>query len=567
MTQLSTIEASHLDRIRQRTVDALSMGDVAKWVSTKTKINGRLYSFVDHEYQERVMADEAQDIAIRKCSQVGLSEMSIRMALALVALMESYSVIYTFPSATFASTYVKTRVDPVIASSDYLQHAVGTSAVDSAEVKQIGRNFLYFKGAAVSNAAISVSADHLIHDELDFSDEVIIAQYHSRLTHSPYKRKTKLSTPTVPGGPIDTEFQASRRHWNFCKCHHCGHLFIPDYYQHVVIPGYSGDLRAITKESLPRVRYKEAALHCPHCGKVPSMLPEHREWVIENPDDAFDQHGYQVQPFDAPNLISIASLVKASTEYRRRVDFDNFSLGLPAEDAESGFTGEDIEAAGVSLIESPFATHLIGADMGLVCRILVGAVNSDGQLVVVHAERVLIGQFRARFAALCSQYRVTIKVVDTQPYVETILSLQEHDVNLYGAFFVQKKGLELFEVKSRDEDPDEAVTAVRQVSIAKNKVLDAVMDDMRNGQIRLRKTEEWAQLKIELTGLRRAATTLNDGEMISQWIKPKNGMDHYHMALMYLWVAMKMRRVAAGALPASVLGVMKFKVTEPDARK
>ncbi len=30
------------------------------------------------------------------------------------------------------------------------------------------------------------------------------------------------------------------------------------------------------------MRYEEAVLLCPHCGKVPILQPEHREWVVEN---------------------------------------------------------------------------------------------------------------------------------------------------------------------------------------------------------------------------------------------------------------------------------------------
>ena len=99
--------------------------------------------------------------------------------------------------ATFAATLAKTRVNPVIQDSPYLKDML--TDTDNVEVKQLGTSYLYLKGAASSNAPISIPADALVHDELDFSDPLVISQYQSRLTHSPHKFKTKLSTPTIPG--------------------------------------------------------------------------------------------------------------------------------------------------------------------------------------------------------------------------------------------------------------------------------------------------------------------------------------------------------------------------------
>lgn len=551
----------HIKRIRAATTHKLKMGDVPVWVEQNTTINGRPYSFKDHEYQTRIMGDESQEIVIRKCSQVGISEEEIRKALGLVAVMPRYSIIYTFPTATFASTYVKTRVDPVIQGSSALRSSMSNS-VDSSEVKQVGHNFLYFKGAQAGNAAISVSADHLIHDELDFSDMTIIGQYQSRLTHSPFKRKTKLSTPTLPNGPIDKAFQRSRRHWMFVKCEHCGHYFIPDYYDHVKIPGFTGDLRHITKDNLHTIRYQEAVLLCPHCFKVPSLQPKHREWVCENPTENYLAVGYQVQPFDAPNLISVPYLVEASTQYDRRVDFDNFNLGKPAEDKDNGLTADDIERCGVTLVQSPFTTHVMGGDMGLLCRVFIGNVTNEGQFLVVHKEEIPIGKFRARYRELCAQYRVTVKVLDSQPYVETVMSLQEEDPNLYGAFFVKKNNLELYAAHTREENEEEGRTAMRTVNIDRNKVLDLIMDDIRHEGgplILIKKDDEWKKVVQQLTDMKRVKKLTDDNDFVNVWVKSDDKNDHFHFALVYAWIAAKLRGTAVGSFEASLMGVHKFK--------
>lgn len=571
----SEVVTEHLKRLRAATTHQLRMGDVPDWVAKNTTINGRPYSFKDHEYQMRTMGDESQEIVIRKCSQIGISESEIRKALGLVAIMPRYSIIYTFPTATFAQNYVKTRIDPVIAGSPALRSAMHNS-VDSSEIKQVGDNFLYFKGAQAGNAAISVAADHLIHDELDFSDMVIISQYQSRLTHSSYRRKTKLSTPTIPKGPIDKEFQASRRHWLFVKCEHCGFRFIPNYYEHVRIPGYANDLRYITKDNLHTVRYKEAQLFCPHCTKVPSLQIEHREWVCENPSEKFLAVGYQIQPFDAPNLISIPYLIECSTQYDRIVDFQNFNLGLPAEDKDNGLTKEDIERTRVNLVNSPFTTHVLGADMGLTCRLMIGNYLPTGELLVVHKEQIPIGKFKERYRQLCTQFRVTAKVLDVQPYVETVMSLQEEDPNLYGAIFVRKEKLELYDTATREENEEQGKTGIRQVSINRNKALDLLMEDIRhqdtagvNKPLILINGAEgesaggtpWKVIIDQLTDMKRMKKLTDTNDFENVWVKSDAKNDHFHFALLYTWIAAKLRGTVVGAFDSSMIGVSTFKHT------
>ena len=552
---MNELALQHLQRLEYATVSKLGRADLVKWLEKYTTINSLTYSTKDHEYQARIMSDESQEIVTRKCSQVGMSEMSIRMALALVGVMENYDLIYTFPSATFAAKYVKTRVDPVIVGSSYLRSATtGGDAVDSSEVKKVGSNFLYFNGAAANNAAISVAADGLIHDELDFSDQTIISQYQSRLTHSPHKHKWLLSTPTVPDGPIDTAFKASRRHWNIVKCDKCGYHFVPDYYKHVVVPGWDSGLEDINRNNIAFTRYKEAKLLCPKCGREPSLQVQHRMWVCENPNDNFIAAGYQVQPFDAPNLISIPFLVEASTKYERRADFVNFNLGLPERDNTSGLQADYLERAAFEASEEDMKTfpiHFIGADMGLTCHIMVGAVGPAGELVVVNTLKCSHTEVVAKLQELRAKYRSVVEVVDTMPYVETVYRAQESMPSLFGALFTGSKGLDMYRVRRRDGNDDTGVMTLRQVDINKGRALDKIMDSIQNLEIVFRKNEEWESVKKQMCSMQRTALAMRDGEMGTQWIKT-DGNDHYHHALLYVWVASQLRYMANNSAPMTI---------------
>ena len=556
----------HLQRLKLQTTEKLKRKDLGDWVVNNTYLNGRKFSTKGHEYQARIMEDESPEIVIKKSAQIGISEMSLRMTLGLVSIMPSFSSIYTMPTATLAGVYTKTRLDPIIEGSPYLREAV-QGDLNSAEVKQLGpNNFMYMKGAASGNAAISVSADLLVHDELSFSDTEVIAAYSSRLIHSPYKWRIKLSTPTYPGDPIDKAFQASRRHFNMAHCDHCAHYWLPNYYQDVKIPGFDGDLKTITKNNLHALRYEEAKLLCPNCGKEPDLSPVNREWVVENNTERHVASGYGLSPFDCPTFITPASLVLASTQYDSRSLFENFHLGICAEDADTGLIAADLDAAGIEMDQSPFMTHVIGSDMGLLCRLMVGGVGRDGQIIVVHTEQVPIAKFRARYAELARKYRVTAKVLDEQPYTETILNLQQGDPNLFSGVFVSRKGLALYEVHTREENEREGKLAIRRISINKSALLDVILEEIRSGQILIRKDENWEDVKTQCTSMKRIRQLTDDGVQYV-WRKPTDGDDHFHMALAYLYLAVQVRGVVSGGAGLNMgIGTFKHKAAVAGTR-
>jgi len=566
--------AQHLSRIRQATTNKLGRGDLAQWIERNTFIGGKPFSFKHHEYQHQILKDDAPELVIRKSAQTGISEMSLRAAAGLVMIMPgSFRIGYILPTATFATDYAKTRFSPIVQGSPALRSAISSDDVDKADIKTFGPGReIYFKGAATGNAAISTTLDMLIKDEASFCDQEVLGDYTSRLIHSQYKWSITLSTPTFPGDPIDEAFTASKRHFNFCRCEHCGHRFVPDYYEHVRIPHWDKHLDEITKENLHLVRYQDAWLLCPKCVKPVSLQPDHREWVCENPTENHRANGYQVSPFDAPNVVTLQDLIIASTKYANKAKFKQFSLGRPAADAESGLTDEDVERIGFQLGQTPFNTHVMGIDLGLTCHFMVGGVANDGTLVVVHAERVPLRDFRNRYTALATQYRITIKVSDIMPYTDLIMSLSEQDVNLYGGLYVAKGGMEVYDVRKREEDNDTALAGLRQVAINRNALFDRLMAEIRPADenaapgIRIAKTQEWETIRAHLTDMKRAQAALRNGEFTTMWQKSNKGKDHYHHALGYLWVAAQMRGVAAGVLNTGILGVSKFKVTGPTKR-
>jgi hypothetical protein len=334
----------HLARVKTGLLTGYSLKRPRRLAHQAHTLRGEPFSFEGHEYQKKIVALECEEALIRKCSQIGLSELSDpRLARDGERDARLHGDLHLAHRGLLEDLRAHAR------GSDHRELAVCSRSrvhpdVNNGEVKQFGESFLYFRGTKGVTAAISVPADVLVHDEYDFSDLEVLSTYQSRLTHSKYKWKRKFSTPTINGYGISAEFENAEQHWNMVKCCHCNHWFLPDYFQHVVVPGWDEDLKKINADNLHHTRYREAQLHCPECGEVPSLMPEHREWVIKNPDNNNGVVAIQVQPFDAPLIISCGDLIKASTTYERYADFVNFNLGLPCEDKENSFSKEELDA-------------------------------------------------------------------------------------------------------------------------------------------------------------------------------------------------------------------------------
>jgi hypothetical protein len=550
--------ADHYDRVKSSVMSSHSLRTAATWITENTFLKGEPYSYLDHEFQEVIVSDPSREKNVRKCSQIGISELFARVGLALANILDSSTTIYTLPTADFAKNFVKTRIDPTVQTSPKLKAALNSTA-DNMQIKQFGTSFIYYKGTIGQSAAISVPADVLMHDEWDFSDLQIASNYESRLTHSKHKLKYKFSTPTVGAFGISAEMDVSRRFFNMAKCGHCNEWFLPSYFQHVHIPGFSGEKKEISRDRLPHLRWQEAKVLCPGCGLEPDLGPEHRTWVCENPDENFEPAGYQIQPFDAPRIISAADLVLTSTKYDRFVDFVNFGLGLPAEDKETSLGKEEIdrcyEAGHAGMVG--FFVNVMGIDLGLQCHIVVSGVDPYGRMLTRHTEVVPLARLFERRVELAKQFRVSLTVCDSQPYADILMRMQAQDANLYGAVYVRSANLAVYSIKKlegEDEagEDEKSVDAgeerERQVNVNRNRAFDGFMEFVRGGNWLIVPDENRETVTKHLQDMKRIKQFTADKEIAYVWQKSAKGQDHFHHALLYCWIASKMRAVGSSAI-------------------
>ncbi len=558
--------ASHLARLKAAVFETYGLDKVPEWITTKTFLHGRRYSFRGHEFQYKVLTDESQEVNVQKCSQIGMTEAQARWSLGMVATFPNFSLIYTMPFSGDAELLCRTRVDPIIEGSPDLKSKV-KSDLNNSSIKQVGNSFIYFRGTQGTTQAISIPADAIVSDEIDRSAPLILSQYTSRLTHSAWKLRRNFSTPTVDGYGIAAKMQTSVRWRNICKCDRCGHGFVPSYYEHVKVPGFDDDLKAISKAMLARIRWKEARLICPKCGGTPSLRLEHREWVAENPTENHDAAGYYISPFDAPLLITVPSLIKASTDYDKVSEFDNQALGLTSIDKDMSLTRDDLVRSKVEISLVDSGIYAMGCDLGLTCRIVIGRIDpASERLLVVHREKVPLGRFEERVRALSAQFRCIVKVFDSQPYVDLIIRLQKTDPNLWAAVFVRSKKVEIYEPKEHDEKAEEGKLNLQQVQINRTPAFDSLVGHIKKiGMAFTANDDEDEDFITECLDLKRVQQRDDNMELVYAWEKSAAGTDHYFFALLYMYVAAKMRGTATNFLPLTQL-VMTAKIVERPAQ-
>jgi len=218
----------HLERIRAETSAKYTLKNTPDWIVRNTRLRGEPFSFKDHEFQLQILTDPSAEKVVRKCSQVGLTELSLRETLAIIRILVGSAAIYTMPTATDAEKVAKTRLNPIISGSKDLSFSINPE-VNSNQIKQFGDSFFYFGGTFGQQQAISTPADLIVHDEVDFSNMEVLTTYESRNTHSAYKLRREFSTPTLPGRGISARFDRSRRHFNFVKCCDCNVLLMGRY--------------------------------------------------------------------------------------------------------------------------------------------------------------------------------------------------------------------------------------------------------------------------------------------------------------------------------------------------
>jgi hypothetical protein len=467
---------------------------------------------------------------------------------------------YLMPTLGLAQKIAKTRVDPIVQGSPYLSSLVNRGS-DSASLKMFGTSQLHMGGTA-GKEIISVPTDLLVIDELDHCDGTNLITAESRLKHSRFKNqvddeevrgiKFRFSTPTATDYGVDRLYNRSNRKQRLVKCLHCNHWFFPHFYTHCRFPSEIWDrpleemgyLDAILIED--KHQMNTVKLFCPNptCQKhitKENLQHEHREWVAECPS-VTTINGYKVSPFDAPENVTPASLVRKIIDYGSGVSkFRNYELGEAHSDASNSFL---VNVAKDNTVLTPLlppydqnhsvATNCIaGLDVGDTSWLIIGKVNYQTKGIdTIHYERI---DRRLATDHLCQtvltrlkQYGVTLLVCDMRPFADVMQRIQAARPEgwvLPNSYTLSDTKLAFYKVDDK----------LFTVASERTELLNYTSAQVNQGRIRFAKHPEIETVYQHLRGTQRVDSTAESGELESRWVK--KGDDHFAHALAYLQIA------------------------------
>lgn len=525
-----------LERLKNRIISSRTNETVAEWVCNNTTFgNGKHFSLYRHRFQEAILNDTHPNLCVKKLSQMGITEISIRKSLWFLSNNPGTSVLYTLPDTNMKKRVAQTRFKPIF-DRDFASQS-GDGQVRNTDVMQLGNSFMYVS-ANVESDATSTPVDMIINDEYDLSDQEFLALVNSRIQHSSFKIKQGFSTPTFDQYAISLEYSTSDQREYFCQCEHCNHWQVPLYtLDNVFIPNLPDDVVDLKTDIDPTLAVSldldNAYVKCSKCGKRLNLGDDaKREWVAKYPDRTHSR-GYWIRPFSS-DLLSIKYLVTTMADFikkdqlRRAV---NTVLGEEYADKNSRLEIKDIMEC---MVDSRIPDidkskpAFVGIDVGVNCHLTISTNDAD----VVLFEVIPFDRLLPRLQELNDKYNIVCGAIDRHPQI--ILSNMVRDWSENRIFPVVYTGI-------RDADPHKDVAGnIDYYNVNRTNALDMVKELINTHKM---KFYGYGNLKSTIAEHLRDMYRDDgvDGKE-PRWVK-MTGNDHFFHSLGYAFVARKIWNV------------------------
>lgn len=448
---------------------------------------GEVLDFKEHRFLVDIYDDDAPNLCVMKAAQVGLSTCEV-LRMFWRAKTHKMDVIYTLPTQQDVQTFVGGKVNRIIAQNQILQSY--TKDKDTIEQKQVGNSMIYFRGTFTEKEAIMVTADWLIHDEKDSSDQGVVDAYQARLQHSKYKWLHTFSHPSVPGHGVDREWQLSdQKHW-FVKCTACAKEQFLEWPESIDV--------------------KAKIFVCKHC-KSPLENRRRGRWVAKYKGRKYS--GYWVNLMMCPWVTAgeIVDKYNSSTiEF-----FYNKVLGLPYEGEGNTMPKHVIQRC---IQDTPNSQEnvVIGADSGLIKHWVAG--NREG--IFAYGKTETWDDIRA----MLNRYPRSIAVLDALPDLTAPRELrQEYPGRVYLANFTRdRKTMQLVRWGKGKEEGS--------LLIDRHRAIQFLVDEFHKGYTTLHgRADEWEDYIKHWQNIYRVKELDDMDRPVFEW-KKKNTEDHWVMA-------------------------------------
>ncbi len=453
--------------------------------------NDKLIEFTDHRFLLQPYHDDHPDQVIMKSAQIGWSMLAVLKSIHLAAY-KGLNIIYSLPTQNAMKDFVEPKVDAMIRNNQALREILKS---DRQNLKRYNDRYIYYRGAFGEREAITISADLLIQDELDRSDQKILGIYRSRLQASEYGWMWRFSNPSVSNFGVHELWLNSDMHRWIIQCTGCKKW------------------QTLTWED--SIDKKKEIYICSSCGK--ELTNEERirgKWRAFNP--GAKRRGYHVSQLMAPWV----SASKICEQFREESPefFYNFVLGEP-------YTVADLTIDRSALIKClapgkvPMDDMCLGVDNGVTKHWVLG--NKHG---VIRYGKTDSWDEIERIIKHYNCYTL----IDANPYPNVPKELAEkypHKVFIH--YYIQdRKGLSTVRKMTKQ---DRGV-----IHSDRTKILDFLAGEITSGKLKFVMTDrELEEMIYHCSNVYRTLETNSQQIQKGVWLTKENKPDHYYHALCY----------------------------------
>lgn len=184
---------------------------------------GSPLTFRDCLWLVTIYQDKAQEVIVKKASQVGITELALLLLFHLAS--KGISGLYILPTDQFRSDFMRERFNPTVEANPLLDSVVGAApkSADAMSVKMVYSVPWKFVGAKNRRNFFSFPAQAIIADEFDECDQDNMAYAEDRLGRAASRTFYKFGNPSLPRSGIDAAFEAGDRKYWHIKCAGCNH--------------------------------------------------------------------------------------------------------------------------------------------------------------------------------------------------------------------------------------------------------------------------------------------------------------------------------------------------------
>jgi hypothetical protein len=502
----------------QRIIEAL---DCFHWITNNNlELSHGPWDLLGHEYQVPWLQCDAPEQCFIKGAQIGVTEALVLKTLhGLIHGKYNAGALYLFPTRDDVKDFSKARFDPLIEANSFIKDYVQNT--DAQNIKQIGRGFLYLRGARStktvqgskksSSQLKSIPVDRVVFDERDEMDDAMVELARERVSHSRVKEVISLGTPTIPDYGIDAQYKLSDQRVWYIKCDHCGKETC---------------LEIEFPNGLTRRRDGTVFRSCVHCGK--EIFPHNGKWIALYPDKSKTLVGWWISQLNS--IYMEPQRILELYEDPPNGDLSevmNSKLGRAYIPAENRLTINDVYSCCttdmmMSKSEGPSA---MGVDVGRELHVVIAVKKSKYTIKVIWCGRV--GDFND-LHDLSIRFGVKSAVIDIKPEIRKVREFQKAEpYSIFACDYVETRvGMTQWDEKDR------------VIKCNRTEICDATHQIITEpGRLELpRRNTELDQFAKEITQMAKVLEEDNDtGAKVYRY--KKLGADHYRHALNYCMLA------------------------------